>query len=233
MKWKVLFENSHQNSFILNKNIIGQSEKNELLITKKIFSNSKYAISTKNNNQLGDTLSYFINVIKDEFPKISFAQKIDSINKLYSFSGIVQDDYGLTKLEFVYERDSLLSFSKEVDIQKTHLDNFFFVFSFDKLKLNAGEKINYYFKIWDNDGVNGSKYTKSKSFSYIEPTLKQLSDKENLEVENIKSGLNQSISIAQEIKNDIKELNELILNKKELGWQEKEKAKNIIEKQKS
>ena len=232
VKWKVLFENSHQNSFILNKNIIGQSEKNELLITKKIFSNSKYAISTKNNNQLSDTLSYFINVIKDEFPKISFTQKIDSINKLYSFSGIVQDDYGLTKLEFVYERDSLPLFSKEVDIQKTHLDNFFFVFSFDKLELNAGEKINYYFKIWDNDGVNGSKYTKSKSFSYIEPTFKQLSDKENLEVENIKNGLNQSISIAQEIKNDIKELNELILNKKELGWQEKEKAKNIIEKQK-
>lgn len=232
VKWKILFENSHQNSFILNKNVIAQSTQNELQIKKSVFNNCKYSISTKNNNQLQDTLSYFINVIKDEFPTISLTQQLDTSDNLFIFNGIVEDDYGLARLEFIYEKDSASIIVTEVDVQKTYLDDFFFIFSFNKLDLEPGEKINCYFKIWDNDGVNGSKFTKSKSFLYIEPTVNQLNKIESLELENIKSGLNQSISLAKEIEREIKELNELILNKKILGWEEKQKAKKILEKQK-
>mgnify|MGYP002033352632 FL=1 len=232
VKWNVLFNNSHQNTFVLEDKIIAESNENQLQLEKKIISNSKYAITTKNNNKLKDTLSYFIEVIKDEFPKISLSQNFDSINKTFSFTGTVGDDYGLQKLEFISEKDSSTVNSIEIDIQKKHLDNFFFVFSFDELNLNPGEKINYYFNVCDNDDVNGSKCTKSKQFYFIEPTLNDLNKRENKEIENIKSGLNQSISLAKEIENEIQELNELMLNKKELGWEEKEKAKNILNKQK-
>ena len=232
VKWKVLFNNSHRNTFVLEDKIIAESNENQLQLEKKIVNNSKYAITTKNNNKLKDTLSYFIEVIKDELPKISLTQQFDSIDKKFSFTGTVEDDYGLKKLAFIYEKDSSIINSTEIDIQKKHLDDFFFVFSFEKLNLNPGEKINYYFIICDNDGVNGSKCTKSKQFYFVEPTLNDLNKRENKEIENIKSGLNQSISLAQEIEKEIQELNELMLNKKELGWEEKEKAKNILNKQK-
>ena len=59
------------------------------------------------------------------------------------------------------------------------------------------------------DGVNGSKCSKSKQFYFVEPTLNDLNKRENKEIENIKSSLNQSISLAQEIEKEIQELNEL------------------------
>ena len=162
VKWKVLFNNSHQNTFVLEDKIIAESNENQLQLEKKIVNNSKYAITTKNNNKLKDTLSYFIEVIKDELPKISLTQQFDSIDKKFSFTGTVEDDYGLKKLAFIYEKDSSIINSTEIDIQKKHLDDFFFVFSFEELNLNPGEKINYYFIVCDNDGVNGSKCTKRK-----------------------------------------------------------------------
>ena len=46
VKWNVLFNNSHQNTFILEDKIIAESNENQLQLEKKIVSNSKYAITT-------------------------------------------------------------------------------------------------------------------------------------------------------------------------------------------
>ena len=55
-----------------------------IAIRKENVNNSKYYYH-QNNNKLKDTLSYFIEVIKDELPKISLTQQFDSIDKTFSF----------------------------------------------------------------------------------------------------------------------------------------------------
>ena len=92
--------------------------------------------------------------------------------------------------------------------------------------------MNYYFKVWDNDGVNGQKFTNSKSFFYTEPSLEKLIEKKDLQNLKTKSGLKQSIMLAEEIQKEIKILNKKILENKNIGWEEKKKAKDILKKKK-
>jgi len=141
----------------------------------------------------------------------------------------------LRKLEFVYsieENDSTITYYENVPIQKLSKERFFYTFSFQNLEIEAGEELSYHFKIWDNDGVNGSKFTNSSTFIYTEPSIDDIITKKDVENEKTKSGLNNSILLAEEIQKDIEELNKTILEKKKIGWEEKQKTKNIIKKQK-
>ncbi len=89
------------------------------------------------------------------------------------------------------------------------------------------------FEVWDNDGINGSKSTKSTRFSYKEATKEELTATKDIKNKRTKSGLNKSISLAKEIKKDIAELNKSILEKKKITWEDKQKAEEILNKQKA
>ena len=163
------------------------------------------------------------------------SQTYDTLNTQFIFNGEVQDDYLLEKLEFTYKiksKDSTNNISKSIQVNRTSKEVFFYTFNFNDLLLNPGDEVDYHFKIWDNDGVNGSKFTKSQNFKYTAASTDDLIKKKDAENEKTKSGLNKSISLAEEIQKDIDELNKTILEKKKIGWEEKQKAKEILKKQK-
>ena len=90
------------------------------------------------------------------------------------FTGEISDDYGLKKLIFNYtisSKDTSMSHSVEIKIDKLQKEFFYYNLNFNDLELTAEDEIKYYFTVWDNDQVNGSKNTNSKSFFY-----KELSD---------------------------------------------------------
>ena len=228
ISWDIQLENTDNCSFILGEKLIKESTKNQLNIKQQIFKATSYSIISSNANNLRDTLTYFITVIPDEFPKISLAQSYDTINNKYRFSGIIEDDYLLNKLEFIYSytsNEKVITSVEEITIQRKNLEQFFHATNFEDLNIDPGKEVNYYFKVWDNDGVNGSKFTKSGTFTYKEPSTDELIEKKDIENEKTKSGLNKSISLAEEIQKEIEKLNKKILEKKEIGWEEKQKAK--------
>ncbi len=235
ISWDIQLENTDNCSFIMGDKLIKESTKNQLNIKQQIFKAISYSIISSNANNLRDTLTYFITVIPDEFPKISLAQSYDTINNKYRFSGIIEDDYLLNKLEFIYSytsNEKVITSVEEIIIQRKNLEQFFHTTNFEDLNIDPGKEVNYYFKVWDNDGVNGSKFTKSGTFTYKEPSTDELIEKKDLENEKTKSGLNKSISLAEELQKEIEKLNKKILEKKEIGWEEKQKAKEILKKQK-
>ena len=235
VNWDIQLENTDNCSFIIGEKLIKESTKNQLNIKQQIFKATSYSIISSNANNLRDTLTYFINVIADEFPKISLAQFYDTTNNKYRFSGIIEDDYLLNKLEFIYSytsNEKVITSVEEITIQRKNLEQFFHATNFEDLNIDPGKEVNYYFKVWDNDGVNGSKFTKSGTFTYKELSTDELIEKKDLENEKTKSGLNKSISLAEEIQKEIEKLNKKILEKKEIGWEEKQKAKEILKKQK-
>jgi len=235
VNWDIQLENSNNNKFILASKTIKTSSKNNLNVKTQIFKNTNYSIITSNNNNLSDSLSYFIKVVPDKFPEINLSQSYDTANNLNLFSGVIEDDYLLNKLEFIYSyntNDSLIVEAEEIVIYKKKLEQFLYVFNFNDLNVPPGKELHYYFKVWDNDGINGSKFTKSKIFTYKEPSVEELIKNKDLENEKTKLGLSKSISLAEEIQKDVDKLNKAILEKKNLGWEEKQKAKAILKKQK-
>ena len=109
---------------------------------------------------------------------------------------------------------------------------FFYEFDFNTLNLRQGEEVSYYFTVWDNDEVNGSKRTNSKSFFYKELSQKELLQKKELITKETKNSFSKSISITNELNKNIEEIKTSILQNKDLDWKEKQKINSLIEKQK-
>ena len=235
VQWNASLQNTKNITLIFSESKHKQSTENIFTYKKTIFSSTPYQIITQNEHQLSDSLSYYIKVIPDAYPLIKVNQNFDSTNAQFLFSGKIEDDYLLRKLTFNYRitsNDTNTLVSQQLTIKQLSKELFFFTFKFDELNLGAGEEMEYYFEVWDNDGVNGSKNTKSTRFSHKEATKEELTAKKDAENEKTKSGLNKSISLAKEIKKDIAELNKSILEKKKISWEEKQKAKEILKKQK-
>ena len=102
--------------------------------------NSEYNIICKNSHST-DTISFFIEVIKDDYPKINIESYLDTINNAQFFSGIVSDDYLVDKLEIIYEfnyGDS--SQSVPLKIEKNKIVDFNYQLNIDSLNIPFEEK---------------------------------------------------------------------------------------------
>ena len=167
VQWNASLQNTKNISLIFSKSKHQQSTNNSFTYKRAFFSSTPYQIITQNEHQLSDSLSYYIKVIPDAYPLIKVNQNFDSTNAQFLFSGEIEDDYLLRKLTFNYRitsNDTNPLVSQQLTIKQLSKELFFFTFKFNELNLAAGEEIEYYFEVWDNDGVNGSKNTKSTRF---------------------------------------------------------------------
>ncbi len=227
--------------------IVSPLSENTYSYSTKLFWDKTYAVTTSNSYLKNkDSISYNINVIPDAFPEINVEEKKDSNStKHISFSGEVKDDYGFNKLTFNYRyisyNDSaasdsykkLTTNSKVVAINNTTTqDQFFHYWDMNELGISPGDQIEYYFEVWDNDGVTGSKSTRSQKMIFKAPTLNEL-DK-NTEVNNnkIKDDLEKSIIEAKSVQKELSDLQRKVAEKKVLTWEEKKKLQDLLDKQK-
>jgi hypothetical protein len=185
---------------------------------------------------------YRVDVVPDLYPTIAVEQRADSLSprRLY-FKGDIGDDHGFKRLVFHYRvtagGDSIpvdkREVSKDIAIQPGTVRQSFFDFEdLGALKLLPGDKLEYWFEVWDNDGVNGSKSTRSATQTFEAPTLKELAEKQDKQGEAIKEGLRESIRKAQDLQKDMDKMRRDLQDKKELNWQDKQKMQNLLDRQK-
>lgn len=216
---------------------------NKFTYGRRLFNSSNYIITTGNNFVSGlDSVNYTINVIQDAYPTIELKERKDSVNpnNIY-FSGNIKDDYGFNQLLFhynIYSKDSAdrtteIKKNANLGVQKSITSqSFVHGINLSALELKPGDKVDYYFEVWDNDGVNGSKSAKSSLMTFKAPTLEELENQTTEKNKDIKKDLDQSIKDAKDLQKQITELNKNVLEKKQLGWEEKKKIESLVEKQK-
>ena len=219
-----------------------KGKNNRFIFDKVLKTNEKYIVKTLNNSVTQkDSVQFNISVILDEFPKIAVKELQDSINTdVYFYIGEIADDYGLTNLTFNYkiEKQEISSnqknkiISKAIPFEKGLVSEFSYFWNLKELGLQAGEKLVYYFQVWDNDGVNGRKSSRSKWMTYALPSLDQMEDKTEQELDELKKDLTKSIEKTKEIQKEMKAMKEKLLNKKELSWEDKKQMKEMLQEQK-
>ena len=211
------------------------ANRNTFNINKLALNNDNYKIKIQNRySDYIDSSSYSIDIIDDMYPTIKVSDDVDSLNNdIHYFKGSISDDYGFSKLMFVYKKLKAEKYSKKIIKINTALTNniFYHYYDFSTLDIDNGESIDYYFEIWDNDAISGSKSTKSKINRYTAPTKKEIEEeikKNNLQ---IKEDINESIKEASEIKKELQNIRNELLNKKNPDWQDKNRIENLINKQ--
>ncbi len=200
----------------------------------KLLQNTKYSLVPINDFIIKpDTLSYTIEVIKDQYPGIQVLEYRDSLNeKRIYFQGLIKDDYGFKKLLFKWKpadnTEGIYS-QKRIKIQQGVLQQKFYYFvDIDSMGIGDGESIKYYFEIWDNDAVNGSKTSKTLLQSLRKASKTELDSTRNKIDSDIKDQMKKSINEAKEINKKAEKLSKKLLEKKQMDWQDKQELKELI-----
>ena len=200
-------------------------------------SSGEYRIDLKNSQEsLNKRLSYSLDVVEDRRPEIRMDRLGDSLSlKEIYFSGLISDDYGLQQLKFYAQLDGSPGFLKEEGILiNRQLPNqpVYHYFNLEEHNIRAGQSIRMWFVVWDHDGVNGSKSSKSAVIRLEAPSLDELKKAERASKDEMEASMKDKIEDLQKFQKEIKELERRLIDKKELNWQDKKALQDLMQKQK-
>ena len=206
--------------------------------SKKMMTDEPYKLLISNAYlPKGDSVSYSITVVPDLFPTINVEKFEDSLNKKrLFFVGDAGDDYGLRGLSFNYQIKS--ASGQQAAIQKVPLPNptnknaqYQYTFNTQDLNLKSGDEVTYYFEVFDNDGVNGSKSAKTNLMVYAVPTIEEVEKQISKNNDEIKDDLKKAVKEAKKIQEDLQKLREKMLQQKDVDWQIKKEAEKLMQRQ--
>src|SRR5688572_8643335 len=219
-----------------------QSTDNQVFVFKKAFKDpDQYEVFLHNEtSQNKERIAYGIDVIKDQFPQLTVSNFKDSVlYKRIILGGITNDDYGITQLnlEFhVKDDQQKIVTKKSVNIPIGHnqaQQSFFFNWNLDTLTLKPGQQLEYFLQVWDNDGVNGRKSTRSANYTFFIPSKDQLVTDIGKSQSQTEQKIEQSVNKAEEVRKQIEDAFQKMKGKQTLDWQDKKKLEDIIEQKKS
>ncbi len=205
----------------------------------RFLNDTSYVLTLHNNKEsVADSFRYSVQVIPDEYPVIQMQQFRDTINgKQVLLSGSAGDDYGISRVTFNYEiatdKDKkVASKSFEIMVAKGALASFEQYFDIQSLDLKPGQKVSYFIEAWDNDGIHGSKASRSEVMSYQMFDAAQLDSAIKENSQQINAGISNSAEQTKHLQNDYSDAKNKMLQSKTLDWQMEQSLQEMMEKQK-
>ncbi len=230
IRWRINSVHTDKIRFKIKDSVYLLSVQNQQTeFSKYAYKDFRYKI-TPQNKDLKDfeSLSYGIEVIKDQYPQLKVIEKQDSINRQNIYHILASDDYGLHRLKLIYRvSESHQSQSVDIPFKKSDLIQITSFFP-GTLKLEEGKSYEYYFQVFDNDAVHRYKSVKSKTYYFNKFTKNQLEEK-NLQqqqsnLENL-SRLNKDFNKQQK---DLEKFKNNLTQKQSLDWNTKKQLKQSV-----
>jgi len=239
--WIVDSENTEFVDFVIvdqqnekSKSTRMQGEDGRFVFNKNVRKDLAYEIKSS-NSEIKDfeTLRYQLNVVADEYPKISVQSDMDSIKRgPVQFLGQLTDDYGISRLQVVAKdlENGQQSIGR-IALARSDFEEFFYVFP-EGILLEEGHNYEVYFEVFDNDAIKGPKKTISRSFRYRNKTQQE----EEFEIlKEQKEGI-EEIEKAKESSEDLEkameEFSKKLKNKENTDWNDKKQLDDFLERQK-
>lgn len=220
-------------SLMLDANV----SKNNYSLERRILKSSAYTISIANQYfSRNQVVSYIINVVPDLYPSIDVISVRDSVEfSLFYYKGNISDDYGFKKLTFNYftkeNPDIINTIPVEINRNIT-AQEYYFMYDFSTLNIKEGNEIDYYFEIWDNDAINGSKPARTQTMAYKIPTQKEIQEEKTRMNESIQEKVNNSVSLANKLQKTINELKKSNIDQNKSSWEKSKMMKEVFDMQK-
>ncbi len=242
--WKFRTQNASRIDIKLNNKLvqIKPTDNDRFNFSYQILQNLNYTICPLNKEvSIADSASYQVRAIPDLKPAIEVNEHPDSVNnKMLYFIGHANDDYGFSKLTFNYsirnkdsEKKLKAMSTKLISVEKNALQStFFHAWNVNEAKAEPGDEIEYYFEIFDNDGVHGAKATRSAIKTFKIPSGDEIEKKLEENSESIKQKMEQAIRQASQVEKEAKRISQDLLNKKTLSYDEKKRVEALMQKQK-
>lgn len=209
---------------------------------RRFFLSDAYAIVLGNDEvPVGDSLYFQVQVVPDAFPVIEAEERRDTVSGMFLyFGGNAEDDHGLSKIEFKFRyTKSSLQAKSDKGLQSIPINgingrtaSFTHVLSLYDIGFSSGDELEYYFEVWDNDGVHGPKSSRSKTFLIKAPGQKELKEQANAAGNALQQKMEETLKEARDLTRDMKDLEKKLKTQQPLTWEEKKKLENIAQRQK-
>lgn len=218
-----------------------QQEENRFVHNARFMQNARYWMKLGNPTMRSqDSIVYFVNVIPDTHPTITVQEEEDTASTKHRFfTGEVSDDYGLSALTFSYRHSPAGNNPAQAEWKSKPLklnsgqsiQSFYHFFDLNELNLQAGDQVEYFFTVWDNDAVNGRKSTRSRTLTYLAPSKEQLREQMEESNEAVKEQMQAALRQAAKLQRESKELRQRLLEKKSLSWEDQQRMQDLMKQQ--
>ena len=208
---------------------------------KSVRRSSQYQVMLQNDETPNaEKIGYYINVIPDKHPLLSLENFQDTT--LYNYlvlGGSISDDYGFSQLKVFYtihreaQSDDKTAALKSIAIpfnKTVNTQSFYFQWYVDSLKLAPGDKIEYFAQVWDNDGVNGPKSTRSQTINFAVPSKDKLREEVEKSAKQTEKEMEDALKKAQSLERELENLEKKLKTNKDLDFQERKQVEDIIKK---
>ena len=238
VKWRFEANNTDDIYIKFGKNkpeAVEKKSKESFAYGKRLFKDLSYTLYLSNDRlKNADSISYNISVIPDAYPTISAEEMRDSIDDKYLyFIGDAADDYGIKTLDFNYaiERKGRQGATQKIPVNigmSKKATSFTHNWDLNLLELEPGDKLTYFFEVWDNDAVSGGKSARTQTMTYKLPTIEELDNRAEANNEQLKENMEEVFEDAKKLREKAKDLQEKMVQKKELNWEDKAKIEELL-----
>ncbi|RYZ27883.1 MAG: DUF4175 family protein, partial [Sphingobacteriales bacterium] len=172
---------------------------------RRAMQNEEYAVRLKNQHSTNkEDIKYQISTIPDRHPDITVEQFRDTMLFNYMvLGGNASDDYGLTRLNLHYRvvksGGAAGTNYKAMPIKfdrKQLGQTYYLQWNLDSLRLGAGDKVEYFVQVWDNDGIRGPKAAKTRTLEFKLPTKAEVRKEAAQNAQNIENQMTKALQDA-------------------------------------
>jgi len=227
--WSIKTVNTDELFMTDESDSIALKENGNVWSYERIISNStNYEILCRNKNGLFINYFYKISIVKDLYPSIDISESRDStLSDDVYIQGIIQDDYGFSKLEVIEAQLGNESI-KEINIRKSNIyENFYYTLVPDSNNTVC------YFRIWDNDRVTGPKFTESRKITLKTTSKAEIENINSKLVDSIKTNMAEGMSAIEKLEKKVSQfkIEQILGDMKPWEVQEKMKELNDLKKE--
>lgn len=222
-----------------SENLILQPSGNQLFEYQNSFlETEQYGITLFNEFSANrEEISYLLDVIPDEYPTISLDQFQDTT--LYQYvilGGNIADDHGLTELLLRYRiteagQEPIERFETvSLNLNTTQISQSYYErWAVDTFNLEEGDKLEYYLQVFDNDGVNGRKATRTGQYTFALPSTEEIEENLDRIAQQTEGQLDKTLQQAQQLREKLKENQERLQGKNNLDWRDQNQLQQMLE----
>lgn len=234
VKWTFEVFDTDSLLLIFNGNDTLQSVResgSRFIAEKVVTAPTSYEVKVRNKKtEYVSAMGFRMDIKEDNYPEIQIAQVNDSsrVTRFY-FRGTIHDDYGFSDLSFhlnieLEDSSVTIPFNRYVMPQ-----DFYYTIDLTDYRLR-GKMVDYYFSVTDNDGINGPKTTTSESFRFVFPDRDELTEKQSEEFNKLENLIQESQEIANQLRDDLKDLQMKNLNSNISEWEKSRLAGEMLQK---
>ncbi|RLD90818.1 MAG: hypothetical protein DRJ09_02985 [Bacteroidetes bacterium] len=238
--WRIHTKDATEVHFVLGDTTLNATPVNENTFEQqyRVSKSFQYGFVALNNFvNSHDTIYYAVQVVKDEYPKITVKEyKSMQVMGYLQFNGQISDDYGFYSLKVYYKQDKNEAgswASADLPFNKSVPEQYFeYNFNLVDLGLKPGEGLNYFFEVRDNDALHGYKKTTSlKGYAKL-PSNEELEKAADSTADKVKASLQKRLHELEKLNKQVEEFKLDLLDKKELNWAEKQKLAQMLNREK-